>query len=398
MPRMSKKSVADILNLLPEAILTRIGEATQIDRHVSRLRGGLMVKLLIFSMLRSSRLSTRVLEHFYNSPLFSRFSGKGGHQTRHSSLADRLSHLDATYFEQLFGWTSQYFAQVLPNNKLTKQIKRFDSTLCAISSRLVAWGMRVGPTPKQGPAKVQVKFTVGLTNFLPTSLESFFDQDHLSEETALRQAIQQANPQPDELVVFDAGLKGRTTLQAFDQEGVQFVTRGTGNLRYQRVKTHRQVQGRCADGLRVVQDSQVYLYADGGRIVKHPFRLVEVQIEESGEPLYFLTNVWQLSAMDIARIYRQRWDIEVFFRFIKQELTIKHLLNRSENGVKVQLYAALITAILVIVYKVSNDISGYKIAKLKFEEELLLLLMQEVNNTSPPAGKGIAFTTSSSTT
>ncbi|MEM9832616.1 MAG: IS4 family transposase [Bacteroidota bacterium] len=396
---MRKKSVADILHLLTEDILTHLGQVTQIDRHVSRLRGELIVKLLIFSMLRGNQLSTRVLEHFYNSPLFSHFSGKGAHQTRHSSLADRLSSMKATYFEQLFRWTSQHFAHVLPNNKFIQQIKHADSTLCAISSALVAWGMRVGPTPREGAAKVQVKFTVGLTNWLPTSLESFFDQDHLSEETALREAIQQANPQPDELVVFDAGLKGQKVLQVFDQQGVPFVTRGTDHLRYHGVKVHRYVQGRTADGLRFVQDRAVYLYADGGRLIRHLFWLVEVEVEESGEHLYFLTNVWQLSAMDIARIYRRRWDMEaaaaaVFFRFLKQELTVKHLLNRSENGVKIQMYAALITAILVIVYKVSNRIPSYKIVKLKFEEELLLLLMQEIKTEPPPNGQGVAFTAS----
>jgi len=86
----------------------------------------------------------------------------------------------------------------------------------------------------------------------------------------------------------------------------------------------------------------------------------------------------------------------MFFRFIKQELTVKHLLNHSENGVKIQIYAALITAILLIVYKVSNRIPSYKIAKLKFEEELLLLLMQEMKAEPPPNGQGIAFVASSS--
>lgn len=396
MPKIRKKSVADILNLLPESILTQIGQATQIDRHVSRLRGELIVKLLIFSMLRSNRLSTRVLEHFYNSPLFSRFSGKGGHQTRHSSLANRLTSINATYFEQLFGWTAQHFASLLPQHKRTKQIKRFDSTLCAISGALVCWGMRVGRSPKEGHAKVQVKFTVGLTNFLPTSLESFFDQGHLSEETALREAIQQADPSSDELVVFDLGLKSRKTLQVFDLERVNFVTRGANNLRYQFVATHRQISGRSADGLWFIQDSKVYLYSDGHQLLEHPFRLVEAEVEESGERLYFLTNLWQLSAMDIARIYRRRWDIETFFRFIKQELTVKHLLNHSENGIKVQLYAALITAILVIFYKLSNRIPSYKLAGLKFEEELLLLLMQEMNANAPPNEKGFVFTASPS--
>ncbi len=59
MPKIRNKSVADILNLLPNDILVQIGEATQIDRPVSRLRGELMIKLLVFSMLRSNRLSTQ---------------------------------------------------------------------------------------------------------------------------------------------------------------------------------------------------------------------------------------------------------------------------------------------------------------------------------------------------
>ena len=391
---MNTEQVAKLLRLLPGKLLSQIGQATNVDYSVSRLRGDVMVKLLLFAMLRSNRLSTRVLEHFYNSPLFSAFSGKGGHQTRHSSLADRLGSMNADYFAELFSWTSQRFGGQLSGDKLVQRVKRFDSTLCAISSALVAWGMRVGRSPQQGPA--QVKFTVGLKHLLPTSLESFFDQEHLSEETALREAIQRSDPQPDELVVFDLGLKSRETLRLFDQQGIRFVTPGGSKLRYEVVEEHRQIKGRKADGLCFLQDSRVYLYGGGNTLIKHPFRLVEVRIEASGERLYFLSNLWQLSAMDIARIYRHRWDIEVFFRFIKQELTIKHLINRSENGVKIQLYMALITAILVIVYKNANRISSYKIAKLRFEEELLLLIVQQINNIPPSKQAPIAFNHSAS--
>lgn len=393
---MNTEQVAKLLRLLPGKLLSQIGQATNIDYSVSRLRGDVMVKLLIFAMLRSNRLSTRVLEHFYNSPLFSAFSGKGGHQTRHSSLADRLSSMNADYFAELFSWTSQHFAGQLAGNKLVQRVKRFDSTLCAISSALVAWGMRVGRSPQQGPAQVQVKFTVGLKHLLPTSLESFFDQEHLSEETALRKAIQRSDPQPDELVVFDLGLKSRETLRLFDQEGIRFVTPGGSKLRYEVVEEYRQIKGRKADGLCFLQDSRVYLYGGGNTLIKHPFRLIEVWVEETGERLYFLSNLWELSAMDIARAYRHRWDIEVFFRFIKQELNIKHLINRSENGVKIQLYMALITAILVIVYKNANRISSYKIAKLRFEEELLLLIMRQINNVPPSKQAPIAFNHSAS--
>lgn len=382
---MKLKEVSAIFSQIPDKLLRQLVEETGVDRGVSRLRGTLIFKLLVFSMLRSNRLSTRVLEHFYNSELFSAFSGKGGHKTRHSSLASRLSHMNVDYFAQLFDWSSDHFAKGLSdkNNKLSKQVNRFDSTMCAISSALVDWGMKVGCPPKEGPAKVQVKFTVGLRDMLPSSLDSFFQQQYLSEERALKEAIQRAAPQPEELVVFDLGLKSRKTLQLFDQEGLHFITKGGDNLRYEHASTYRQIKGRHADGLKFIQDSKVYLHVDGHHLMEHPFRLVEVEVEENGKRLYFLSNVWELSAMDIARAYRYRWDIEVFFRFVKQELNIKHLINRSENGIQIQLYTALITAILLTVYKVNNKIKSFKIAKLKFEEELLLLLTKDYTKLKP---------------
>jgi IS4 transposase len=68
--------------------------------------------------------------------------------------------------------------------------------------------------------------------------------------------------------------------------------------------------------------------------------------------------------MEIAEIYRQRWDIEVFFRYLKQNLNLKHIVSRNENAIKVMLYMTLILSILIIVYKKKNKISSYKIAKL----------------------------------
>lgn len=386
---MKKQSVSDILHLLPEEELTKIGNSSGVAYGVSRLYGSSMVKLLIFGMLRSDRLSMRVLEEFYNAALFSFFSGKGAHQTKHSSLASRLTSRNADYFARLFQWCSQHFAPLLPHNKLSKQLIRFDSTLCAISSALVSWSMRVGHSPKEAPAKVQFKFSIGLTNFLPTSLERFFDQPDLSQETALKEAIQKAAVEPADLVVFDLGIKSRKTLKYFDEQGIHFLTRGGSQLQYHFEQVHSHIKGRSWDGLRFLQDSKVYLYTNGGKMLAQAFGLVEAQVEQRGEVLRFITNIWDLSACDMARIYARRWEIEVFFRFLKQELNVKHLLNYSENGVKIQIYCALITAILLLVYKTANKIQGYKQAKIRFEDELLIIKTLEDNK--HPTGKGVIF-------
>ena len=91
--------------------------------------------------------------------------------------------------------------------------------------------------------------------------------------------------------------------------------------------------------------------------------------------------------MQIAEIYRHRWDIEVFFRFLKQELNIKHLINRTFNGIMIQIYAALMAAILLIVFKKANKISSYKGAKVLFEDQLLLSIFKELEKIPPPERK-----------
>ena len=82
--------------------------------------------------------------------------------------------------------------------------------------------------------------------------------------------------------------------------------------------------------------------------------------------------------MEISDIYHKRWDIEVFFRFIKQELNFSNLVSYNENGIKVMLFMILITAMLILIYKKTNKIEGYKMAKLKFTDELQMEVVKEI--------------------
>jgi IS4 transposase len=94
--------------------------------------------------------------------------------------------------------------------------------------------------------------------------------------------------------------------------------------------------------------------------------------------LFLISNILDLTAYEIAAMYKQRWDIEVFFKFLKQHLNLKHIVSRNENAIKVMVYMTLILAILIIVYKKTNDIKSFKIAKLKFEIELDNLIIKEI--------------------
>lgn len=95
-----------------------------------------------------------------------------------------------------------------------------------------------------------------------------------------------------------------------------------------------------------------------------------VKNKEQPEKIFcFITNDFELTPKEDADYYRRRWDIEVFFRFIKQELNVSHLVSLSKNGMEVMIYMTLIVAMLVIIYKKANNL-GYKTAKRRFVLEL----------------------------
>jgi len=105
----------------------------------------------------------------------------------------------------------------------------------------------------------------------------------------------------------------------------------------------------------------------------------------------FITNNMELSPKEIAQIYKQRWDIEVFFRFIKQELNASHFISVSKNGITVMLYMTLIAAMLLQIYKKINGL-GYKTAKRRFSielwETLITIIVKECGGNPERINKG----------
>jgi hypothetical protein len=132
----------------------------------------------------------------------------------------------------------------------------------------------------------------------------------------------------------------------------------------------------------LLKDSKVQLYTgisvDNKRgnkhfkqtLLKNHFRLVIVKSKtQENKEFWFLTNNFELTANEIADAYRRRWDIEVFFRFIKQELNVSHLISLNKNGMQVIIYMTMIEAMLILIYKKENNV-GYKTAKRRFSMEI----------------------------
>lgn len=130
--------------------------------------------------------------------------------------------------------------------------------------------------------------------------------------------------------------------------------------------------------LTVQSDEIVYLYYEAKMLLKERFRLIKTESKTTGEIMFFLTNIEDMGADEITDIYKKRWDIEVFFKFIKQHLHFKHFMSYNENGIKVMMYMTMIAAILILIYKKLNEITSYKIAKYQFVEELNMEIIKEI--------------------
>ena len=163
---------------------------------------------------------------------------------------------------------------------------------------------------------------------------------------------------------------------------VFFVTRAKSNMKSQR-RYSRPVDR--ATGL--ICDQTIILtgfYSSQG--FERPLRRIKFNDPDTGKVLVFLTNNFSLSAVSITRLYKYRWQIELFFKWIKNHLRIKSFFGHSENAVKAQIWSAVCIYLVIAVIKKRLEIKAslYEILQILsltlFEKTHLLYMFQEISD------------------
>jgi len=147
--------------------------------------------------------------------------------------------------------------------------------------------------------------------------------------------------------VMDRGYVDFRRLYVFTQAGAFFVTRAKTNMKHHRVYSHP-----VDKSMGVVADQTIAL--DGFYTkMDYPQHLRRITFvdPETGKRLAFLTNNFVLPATTIAALYKKRWQVELFFKWIKQNLRIKHFYGTSENAVKTQIWIAVCVYVLAAIIK-----------------------------------------------
>jgi hypothetical protein len=148
---------------------------------------------------------------------------------------------------------------------------------------------------------------------------------------------------PGTVVVMDRGYVDYTLFGRWTQEGVWFVTRLKDNALYRVVERRAVPQHRGIICDQVIELTGV----DVQRNCPHRLRRVKVRDAETGQVLVFVTNHLGFGATTIAQIYKDRWQVELFFKALKQQLRIKTFVGTSANAVRVQMWTALIAMLLL---------------------------------------------------
>lgn len=151
--------------------------------------------------------------------------------------------------------------------------------------------------------------------------------------------------EPGAFYVMDRGYMDFVRLAGLAASGAFFVTRAKDNLRFTR---HRSLPINYEEGLRSDQIGRPTL-AKAREAFPWPLRRVRYYDAENRRFLIFLTNHLEISGLTVARLYKLRWQVELFFRWIKQHLRIKHFYGNSPNAVKTQIWIAVAVYVIVAI-------------------------------------------------
>ena len=392
-----KVSAPAVLRMIPDDLLAKIASDTKVDYCAKVLKGERLFYLLVYAFLCADRLSQRKLETVFSSQQFkSLFNYSVDMKVSRSSISTRLSAINLDFFEQAYELIYGKFSALYTEKEVRNlNLIRVDSSMVAETCNKLKEGFTVGRKGEGKTDRKQIKYTMAYDGFAAKLAEVFSKPTYLSEDKAMPALLERLIKKDKahrNLYVLDRGLTALDNYKKVAQSEAVFIGRINTN---RKMKVVRSLMTKDTDrdlgNLELMDDVIVHLYNNKHeediqefRVVKAKFKVPKDTTRKSPsgsnrkkveDEVFFITNVTnepgqlQLTPQEIAEAYRRRWDIEVFYRFLKQNLSFSHFLSTSENGIKVILYMTLITAMLIMIYKRQNGI-GFEEAKFCFKIQL----------------------------
>ena len=257
----------------------------------------------------------------------------GLRDVRRSTFSDANNKRPVSFFKALFDLTYQQCRPMAPRHKF-----RFKNRLYSMDATTVSLCLSVFPWAKFRRAKGAIRLNTVLdhSGYLPAFMEISDGKKH-----EIRVAKSLRLPKGS-IVAVDRAYTDYSWFASLVESAIYFVTLQKRNSTY-RIIERRSVNKR----LGLTSDQTIMLTGTKAVQCPHPLRRIGYRDPQTGKHYVFLTNNFALSAKTVCDIYKERWQIELFFKWIKQKLKIKAFIGNSENAVMTQIYAALVTYLLL---------------------------------------------------
>jgi hypothetical protein len=336
---IGKTLFAQIMDFLPWSTFDRIVARYDGNRAVRKLSCAAQYQVMAFAQL-TYRESLRDIEACLSAQTAKLYHMGFREPVRRSTLADANESRDwriyAEFAQRLIVQARRLYAKESFGLDLTNAVYALDSTTIDLCLSVFPWAHF-----RSTKSAVKMHTLLDLRGNIPSFIH--ISDGKLHDVHALDMLI----PEPGAIYVMDRGYIDFARLHTLHQAGAFFVTRAKSNL-----DAHRVYSAPADRTTGVIADQTIAL--DGSRTsLDYPVHLRRVRFHdtEKAKTLIFLTNHTALPALTICDLYKSRWQVELFFKWIKQNLRIKQFYGTSENAVKTQIWIAVSVYVLVAIVR-----------------------------------------------
>jgi hypothetical protein len=335
---VGKTLFTQVMDFLPWKTFHRIVERYRGDWRVRTLTCAEQFRVMAFAQL-TYRESLRDIEACLSAQVTKLYHMGLREPVSRSTLADANEKRDwrlyAEFAQQLIGQARRLYAEEDLGLELSNTVYALDATTIDLCLSVFPWARF-----RSTKAAIRLHTLLDLRGAIPSFIH--VSDGKLHEVNVLDLLL----PEAGAFYVMDRGYTDFARLYTLSQAGAFFVIRAKSNL-----DARRLYSGPSDRAGGVICDQTVAL--NGFYSARdYPAHLRRIRFkDETGKRLVFLTNHFRLPAATVCALYRQRWQVELFFKWIKQHLRIKRFYGTSENAVKTQIWIAVSVYVLVAIVK-----------------------------------------------
>jgi hypothetical protein len=351
---IGKTLFSQLMDFLPWSTFTRIVERHGGDQYVKSLTCADQFRVMAFAQL-TYRESLRDIEVCLSAQSAKLYHMGFRHEIKRSTLADANETRDwriyAEFAQRLIAQARTLYAHDSFGIELTNTTYALDSTTIDLCLSLFPWALF-----RTTKSAVKMHTLLDLRGNIPSFIH--ISDGKLHDVNVLDVLVLE----PGAIYVMDRGYLDFARLYLMHQAHAFFVTRAKSNTRLRRI--YSAPVDRSAG---IICDQTVVLTGTTShRDYPEHLRRIRFKDPDTGKTLVFLTNNFTFSAAIICALYKRRWQVELFFKWIKQHLRIKKFYGNSENAVKSQIWIAVSVYVLVAIVKkrLNLDASPYTLLQI----------------------------------